>query len=72
MIRRTDEVSVCCAVHCLSGSGVFYMNYTFHSYKHHVQTASGAHPDSYQMGTGRGVFPRGKVVGAWDWQLTSN
>jgi hypothetical protein len=35
-----------------------------------VQTASGTHLASCPMGS-RSSFPRGKVVGAWNWQLTS-
>jgi len=37
---------------------------------HCIQTNSGAHPDSYPMGT-RGSFPKVKLVGAWRWPLTS-
>jgi hypothetical protein len=37
---------------------------------HSVQTASGAHPACYSMGTG-GCFPWGKAAGAWSWPLTS-
>jgi hypothetical protein len=33
------------------------------SFRHHVQTGSGAHPASYPMGTG-GSFPGGKAGGA--------
>jgi hypothetical protein len=36
------------------------------SLHHSVQAGSGAHPASYQMGTG------GKVPRAWSWTLTSN
>jgi hypothetical protein len=42
-------------------------NFSLH---HRVQTGSGAHPTSYPMDT-RGSFPRGIVVGAWSWPLTS-
>jgi len=31
---------------------------------HHVQTGSGAHPDSYPIGT-RGSFPGGEAAGVW-------
>jgi len=35
-----------------------------------IQTSCGAHPPSSPVGT-RGSFPRDKVVGAWNWLLTS-
>jgi hypothetical protein len=35
-----------------------------------AQTGTGARPASYPMS--RGLFPRGKVAGAWSWPLTSN
>jgi hypothetical protein len=35
-------------------------NFSLH---HRIQTGSGAHPDSYPMGT-RGSFPGGKAAGA--------
>jgi hypothetical protein len=38
---------------------------------HVVHAGSGAHPDSYPMGTG-GSFSRGKAARAWSWPLTSN
>jgi hypothetical protein len=40
------------------------------SLRHRVQTDSGAHPDSYPMGTGDS-FPGDKAAGAWSWPLTS-
>jgi hypothetical protein len=53
------------------GSGVRLPAGTGNFSPHHgVQTGSGAHPDSYLMGT-RGSFPGGKTVGAWSWPLTS-
>jgi hypothetical protein len=42
-------------------------NFSLH---HGVQTGSGAHPDSYPMGT-RYFLPGGKAAGAWSWPLTS-
>jgi hypothetical protein len=42
-------------------------NFSLH---HRVQNGSGAHPDSYPMGT-RGSFPGGKAAGAWSWPLNS-
>jgi hypothetical protein len=42
-------------------------NFSLH---HRVQTGSGAHPDSYPIGT-RGSFPGGKAVWSWSWPLTS-
>jgi hypothetical protein len=46
----------------LEGAG----NFSLH---HHVQNGSGAHPDSYPVGT-RGSFLGGKVARAWSWPLT--
>jgi hypothetical protein len=37
--------------------------YKISSFRHRVQTGSGAHPASYRMGT-RGPFPGGKAVTA--------
>jgi hypothetical protein len=37
---------------------------------HRVQTGSGAHPDSYPMGTRRSL-PGSKAAGVWNWPLTS-
>jgi len=42
-------------------------NFSIH---HRLHTGSGAHPASYQMGTG-GFFPGGKAAGSWRWPLTS-
>jgi hypothetical protein len=42
-------------------------NFSLHQ---RVQNGSGAHPDSYPMGTG-GSFPEGKAAEAWDWPLIS-
>jgi hypothetical protein len=39
-----------------AGAGNFFLH-------HRVQNGSGAHPDSYPMGT-RGSFPEGKAAGA--------
>jgi len=41
-------------------------NFSLH---HRIQTASGAHPASYPMGT-RGSFPGIKAARAWSWPLT--
>jgi hypothetical protein len=40
------------------------------TFLHSVQTGSGVHPASYQIGTG-GSFPGGKALRAWSWPLTS-
>jgi len=37
----------------------------FFSLRHHMQTGSGADPESYAVGAG------GKAAGAWSWPLTS-
>jgi hypothetical protein len=42
-------------------------NFTF---RHRVQTGSGAYPDSYPVSTG-GSFPGSKAAGTWNWPLTS-
>jgi hypothetical protein len=47
-----------------AGAGSFSLH-------HRVQNGSGAHPASYQMGTGDS-FPRDKAAGAWSWPLTSS
>jgi hypothetical protein len=48
-----------------------YMNdFETSSLRHRVKSGSGAHPISYQMGTG-GSFPGGKASGAQSWPLTS-
>jgi len=36
---------------------------------HRVQTGSGVHPASYEMGIG-GCYPGDKAAGAWSWPLT--
>jgi hypothetical protein len=36
-----------------------------------MQTGSGAHPASFQMGI-EGTFPWGKAARTWSWPLTSN
>jgi hypothetical protein len=53
----------CIATFCSPEAGNF-------SPHHRVQTDSGAHPASYQMGAG-GSFPGSKEAGAWSWPLTS-
>jgi hypothetical protein len=53
------------------GSMVWFLEGAGNLSSHHrVQTGSGTHPASYQMGT-RGFFSRGKVAGEWSWPPTS-